>query len=225
MKVIRITAAAAAVLAAFAIAGCTAQPASTPDTGTSTWVTDTSTPAPTGSEVMTLTSSALPPPPPAPEPTPASEPAPAPEPEPVPAPAPEPAPVQEEPEPTTEARGEWIDPNWGWVSPETAQRALDHGIPWGGDVPGYLRCGTICGEEPTSGEVQSAFACLEGTGTCDSEPEAILRAADVPEEAISAARQNGHRAPDPSELPTPDPDPSGICSPPLLLYDGKYLGD
>lgn len=48
----------------------------------------------------------------------------------------------------------WYDSR-GWVSPETAQRALAVGIEPGGDVPGYLRCGTICGEDPTSGEVQS----------------------------------------------------------------------
>ena len=65
-------------------------------------------------------------------------------------------------ESTTQApAAEWYDSR-GWVSPGTAQRALDAGIPWGGDVPGYLRCGTICGEEPTSGEVQMANGCADG---------------------------------------------------------------
>lgn len=53
------------------------------------------------------------------------------------------------------AENGWYSTNWGWVSPETAKRALAAGIPPGGDVPGYLRCGTIGGESPTSGEVQS----------------------------------------------------------------------
>src|ERR1700712_4800173 len=44
----------------------------------------------------------------------------------------------------------WYDER-GWVSPESAARARDAGIPAGGSVPGYLRCGTICGESPTSG--------------------------------------------------------------------------
>ena len=52
-----------------------------------------------------------------------------------------------------EADQGWYDER-GWVSPETARRALDAGIPYGGNVPGALRCGTMCGEEPTSGELQ-----------------------------------------------------------------------
>lgn len=59
------------------------------------------------------------------------------------------------------AENGWYSSNWGWVSPETAKRALAAGIPPGGDVPGYLRCGTICGESPTSGEVQSWNQGLE----------------------------------------------------------------
>lgn len=50
----------------------------------------------------------------------------------------------------------WYDSR-GWVSPETAKRAIAAGIAHGGDVPGYLRCGTICGEEPTSGELQQQW--------------------------------------------------------------------
>lgn len=50
----------------------------------------------------------------------------------------------------------WYDGR-GWVSPETAARAIAAGISPGADVPGYLRCGTICGEEPTSGEVQQQY--------------------------------------------------------------------
>ncbi|HEY5845302.1 MAG TPA: hypothetical protein VIT42_00780 [Microlunatus sp.] len=53
------------------------------------------------------------------------------------------------------AESGWYDPSGQWISPETAKRALAAGIPPGGSVPGYLRCGTICGEWPTSGEVQS----------------------------------------------------------------------
>ena len=48
----------------------------------------------------------------------------------------------------------WNDSR-GYVSPGTAERAVEAGIPVGQDVPGYLRCGTMCGEAPTSGEVQS----------------------------------------------------------------------
>ncbi|MET0864055.1 MAG: hypothetical protein ABWZ98_06950 [Nakamurella sp.] len=57
----------------------------------------------------------------------------------------------------------WYTPNGNWVSPETAARALAAGIDQGDTVPNYLRCGSICGEGPTSGEVQSARACQEGT--------------------------------------------------------------
>jgi hypothetical protein len=62
---------------------------------------------------------------------------------------------------TAPAPDSWYDSR-GWVSPETAKRALAAGIPWGGDVPGYLRCGTICGESPTSGEAQMANGCAQG---------------------------------------------------------------
>ena len=50
----------------------------------------------------------------------------------------------------------WYDDR-GWVSPETAARALAAGIGRGENVPGYLRCGTICGESPTSGEIQQQW--------------------------------------------------------------------
>ena len=57
----------------------------------------------------------------------------------------------------------WYTPSGNWVSPQTAARALAAGIAPGETVPNYLRCGTICGEGPTSGEVQWARLCLEGT--------------------------------------------------------------
>ena len=57
----------------------------------------------------------------------------------------------------------WSDSAGHWISADTAIRALAAGIPRGGDVPDYLRCGTICGELPTSGEVQTANACKDGT--------------------------------------------------------------
>ena len=47
----------------------------------------------------------------------------------------------------------WYDER-GWVSPETAARAKAAGIEAGATVPDYLRCGTLCGESPTSGELQ-----------------------------------------------------------------------
>ena len=50
----------------------------------------------------------------------------------------------------------WYDDR-GWVSPDTAARALAAGIGRGENVPGYLRCGTICGESPTSGEIQQQW--------------------------------------------------------------------
>lgn len=59
------------------------------------------------------------------------------------------------------AENGWYAPNGQWISPGTEERALAAGIPAGGDVPGYLRCGTICGEDPTSGEVQSWNLGLE----------------------------------------------------------------
>ena len=48
----------------------------------------------------------------------------------------------------------WYDEH-GWVSPTTAARALAAGIPPGANVPDHLRCGTLCGEEPTSAEIQA----------------------------------------------------------------------
>src|SRR5664279_1003996 len=72
---------------------------------------------------------------------------------------------------TTEpAPKEWYDSR-GYVSPQTQQRALAAGIPWGGEVPGYLRCGTICGEEPTSGEVQSGWGNGDSTTPATTIPE------------------------------------------------------
>jgi hypothetical protein len=63
------------------------------------------------------------------------------------------------------------------VSPETAQRALEQSIPVGGDVPGYLRCGTICGEEPTSGELQQQWLeeqdVLNPDGSLKNDPNAV----------------------------------------------------
>lgn len=70
----------------------------------------------------------------------------------------------------------WYDSR-GWVSPETAQRALEQSIPVGGDVPGYLRCGTICGEEPTSGELQQQWLeeqdVLNPDGSLKNDPNAV----------------------------------------------------
>jgi hypothetical protein len=61
----------------------------------------------------------------------------------------------------------WYTPNGNWVSPETAKRAIEAGISPGDTVPNYLRCGTICGEGPTSGEVQQAFLCRDGLVSAD----------------------------------------------------------
>ena len=60
-----------------------------------------------------------------------------------------------------EAEQDWTDER-GYVSPETQQRAREHGIEEGGNVPGYLRCGSICGEEPTSGELQQQWMEEQG---------------------------------------------------------------
>ena len=51
----------------------------------------------------------------------------------------------------------FTDENGVSYSPETVQRGVDKGIEPGNMVPGYLRCGTLCGETPTSGEVQSQW--------------------------------------------------------------------
>jgi hypothetical protein len=76
----------------------------------------------------------------------------------------------------------WSDSAGHWISAETAIRALGAGIPRGGDVPDYLRCGTICGELPTSGEVQTARACKDGALTAEEcsgiDVDGILAAAD-----------------------------------------------
>ncbi|MGD5691043.1 hypothetical protein QUT48_22695, partial [Xanthomonas citri pv. citri] len=46
-------------------------------------------------------------------------------------------------------------------SPSTVQRGWDQlGIRPGNLVPGYLRCGTECGESPTSGELQSEWESM-----------------------------------------------------------------
>ncbi len=61
----------------------------------------------------------------------------------------------------------WYTPNGHWISPETAARAIAAGIAPGETVPNYLRCGTICGEGPTSGEVQTAQLCKDGLLSAD----------------------------------------------------------
>jgi hypothetical protein len=75
----------------------------------------------------------------------------------------------------------WYTPSGNWVSPETAARAIAAGISPGETVPNYLRCGTICGEGPTSGEVQWAHACQDGTVPAEEcvgiDPAAIIAAA------------------------------------------------
>ncbi len=50
----------------------------------------------------------------------------------------------------------WFD-TWGWVSPQTAERALAAGIAAGKDVRDELRCGTACGESPTATEIQAQY--------------------------------------------------------------------
>ncbi len=50
----------------------------------------------------------------------------------------------------------WYD-TWGWVSPQTAARALAAGIAAGKDVRDELRCGTACGESPTAAEIQAQY--------------------------------------------------------------------
>ncbi|MET0965511.1 MAG: hypothetical protein ABWZ02_03900 [Nakamurella sp.] len=75
----------------------------------------------------------------------------------------------------------WYTPNGNWVSPQTAARAIAAGIAPGETVPNYLRCGTICGEGPTSGEVQVAQLCKSGDMTkaeCEGiDPDEIIAAA------------------------------------------------
>ena len=75
----------------------------------------------------------------------------------------------------------WYTPNGNWISPETAARAMAAGIAPGETVPNYLRCGTICGEGPTSGEVQMAHLCKDGLATAEEcagiDADAIIAAA------------------------------------------------
>lgn len=78
------------------------------------------------------------------------------------------------------AESGWYDPSGQWISPETAKRALAAGIPPGGSVPGYLRCGTICGEGPTSGELQYEY-------WLEQHPDEVPSAPD-PERALAADR-------------------------------------
>ena len=67
---------------------------------------------------------------------------------------------------TADADQGWSDER-GRVSPETAERAQGAGIAPGENVPGYLRCGTICGEEPTSGELQQQWMEEQGLVNAD----------------------------------------------------------
>ena len=46
--------------------------------------------------------------------------------------------------------------------PAAGKRGWPAGIPSGETVPNYLRCGTICGEGPASGEVQMAHLRKDG---------------------------------------------------------------
>jgi hypothetical protein len=75
----------------------------------------------------------------------------------------------------------WYTPSGNWVSPEAAARAIAAGIAPGETVPNYLRCGTICGEGPTSGEVQTAQLCRDGLLAADEcagiDADAIIAAA------------------------------------------------
>ena len=61
----------------------------------------------------------------------------------------------------------WYDER-GWISPETAARAMAAGIAPGKNVPDYLRCGTICGEDPTSGEIQAQKSAEEQSAGAQS---------------------------------------------------------
>ncbi len=87
----------------------------------------------------------------------------------------------------------WYDER-GWVSPQTAARALAAGIAPGGNVPDYLRCGTICGEDPTSGEIQAQKSAEEESAraqaTSTTPPCAYMVVRGVcytsPEEAAAA---------------------------------------
>ncbi len=76
----------------------------------------------------------------------------------------------------------WTDSAGHWISADTAIRALAAGIQRGAKVPDYLRCGTTCGELPTSGEVQRARACKDGTLPAQDcagiDVDGILAAAD-----------------------------------------------
>ena len=56
----------------------------------------------------------------------------------------------------TEGSQGWND-TWGWVSPQTAERALAAGIAPGQDVRDELRCGTDCGESPTAAQIQARY--------------------------------------------------------------------
>lgn len=75
-------------------------------------------------------------------------------------PAAPPTPTTEPPDDSSalpaDGSGGWYD-TWGWVSPQTAQRALAAGIAAGKDVRGDLRCGTACGESPTAAEIQAQY--------------------------------------------------------------------
>ena len=71
-----------------------------------------------------------------------------------------PAPTTEPPgdssAPPADGSGGWYD-TWGWVSPQTAQRAFAAGIAAGKDVRDELRCGTACGESPTAAQIQAQY--------------------------------------------------------------------
>lgn len=62
--------------------------------------------------------------------------------------------------------------------PNTRGYTCDDGrcrFPDGSDVPGYQRCGILCGEPPTSGDVQSGLADCFEAGTPFEECERRIR--------------------------------------------------
>ncbi len=87
----------------------------------------------------------------------------------------------------------WYD-EFGWISPDTAARALAAGIPLGANVPENLRCGTACGENPTAAEIEAQksaeaeSAASAATQTAPTCPYMVVRGVcySTPSEAAAA---------------------------------------
>lgn len=76
-----------------------------------------------------------------------------------------------EPEGSTSSPGDYVpyEPEWNSDYQKFQDYKQDTGYPYSYEeydqLPGYQQCGTACGKEPTSGEVQQQWLCEQGITT------------------------------------------------------------